>query len=97
MAKDVGGLVGLAGRYANALFELADESKQLDEVAADLEGLKKLLGQSDDLDRLVRSPVLSRPPRSNPSTQSADPWQKPSLCWEDAPSMPFDENQSKSD
>ena len=60
MAKDVGGLVGLAGRYANALFELADESKQLDEVAADLAGLKKLLGQSDDLKRLVRSPVLSR-------------------------------------
>ena len=60
MAKDVGGLVGLAGRYANALFELADESKQLDEVAAELAGLKKLLGQSDDLKRLVRSPVLSR-------------------------------------
>ena len=60
VAKDVGGLVGLAGRYANALFELADESEQLDEVAADLAGLKKLLGQSDDLERLVRSPVLSR-------------------------------------
>ena len=60
MAKTAGSLVGLAGRYATALFELAVEGGQLDEVAADLEGLANLLGESDDLERLVRSPVLSR-------------------------------------
>lgn len=51
---------GLAARYAAALFELADEKKQLDQVAADLASLKKAIADSDDLRRLIRSPVLSR-------------------------------------
>ena len=51
---------GLAGRYATALFELADEAKALDAVADDLRALKALLAESDSLRRLVRSPVLSR-------------------------------------
>jgi F-type H+-transporting ATPase subunit delta len=51
---------GLAARYAAALFDLADEKKQLDQVAADLSSLKQAVGESDDLRRLVRSPVLSR-------------------------------------
>jgi len=51
---------GLAARYAAALFDLADEKKQLDQVAADLASLKKAIGESGDLRRLVRSPVLSR-------------------------------------
>ncbi len=60
MATDIGGLSGLAGRYATALFELALEGNQLDEVAADLEYLDEALAKSDDLARLVRSPVISR-------------------------------------
>ncbi len=60
MTTDVGGVAGLAGRYATALFELAVEHKQLDAVAADLAGLDTLLGESADLQRLVRSPVISR-------------------------------------
>lgn len=60
MAKDVGGAAGLARRYATALFELAVEGKQVDEVCDDLARLKELLGESGDLRRLVRSPVLSR-------------------------------------
>ncbi len=60
MATDVGGVTGLAGRYATALFELAVEGKQFDEVCNDLARLKELLGESDDLQRLVRSPVLTR-------------------------------------
>lgn len=51
---------GLAGRYAAALFELADEGKALDAVAEDLVTLQKALGDSEDMKRLVRSPVLDR-------------------------------------
>jgi F-type H+-transporting ATPase subunit delta len=50
----------LAGRYATALFELADEQKALDQVAKDLVELRDMLAGSPDLQRLVRSPVLSR-------------------------------------
>jgi F-type H+-transporting ATPase subunit delta len=53
-------VAGLAGRYATALFELADERKQLDQVAADLAQLKTLLAESADLRRLIGSPVLPR-------------------------------------
>ncbi len=60
MATDVGDVTGLAGRYATALFELAVEGKQLDKVCGDLARFKELLGESDDLQRLVRSPVLTR-------------------------------------
>ena len=51
---------GLAGRYAAALFELADEGKALDAVAEDLVALQQALDESEDLTRLVRSPVLDR-------------------------------------
>jgi len=51
---------GLAGRYAVASFELAREQDALDEVAADLSGLRALLDESADLRRLIRSPVISR-------------------------------------
>lgn len=51
---------GLAGRYAAALFESADEGKALDAVAEDLVALQNALGESADLMRLVRSPVLGR-------------------------------------
>lgn len=51
---------GLASRYAAALFELADEKKQLDQVAADLRSLKQAIRESDDLRRLVRNPIFSR-------------------------------------
>lgn len=50
----------LAGRYARALFELADEGKALDRVAEDLKGLDALLTESEDLQRLVRSPLYGR-------------------------------------
>ena len=60
MASEAAGVSGLAERYAKALFELADERKQLDEVAADLRALNGLLAESVDLRRLMRSPVLTR-------------------------------------
>ena len=51
---------GLAARYASALYDLADESNSIDAVAADLEGLKSLIDDSDDFSRFIKSPVLSR-------------------------------------
>ncbi len=59
MAGEAGD-TGLAGRYATALFELADEGKALDAVAKDLTELNAVLDGSDDLLRLVRSPVIDR-------------------------------------
>jgi F-type H+-transporting ATPase subunit delta len=49
---------GMAGRYANALFELALEGKSVDAVKADLEKFNALVTASPDLARLVRSPVF---------------------------------------
>ena len=50
----------IANRYANALFELADERGQLDAVAGDLARLMAAIEESDDLRRVLRSPVLNR-------------------------------------
>lgn len=60
MAAEATGVSGLAARYAEALFELADERRMLDPVAADLRALKAMIAASPDLTRLVRSPILSR-------------------------------------
>ena len=49
---------GMAGRYANALFELALEDKATDAVKADLDQFDALIAESADLNRLVRSPVF---------------------------------------
>jgi F-type H+-transporting ATPase subunit delta len=55
-----GGIVsGMAGRYATALFELALEENALDPVKADLDRFDALVGESEDLRRLVRSPVFT--------------------------------------
>jgi F-type H+-transporting ATPase subunit delta len=51
---------GLASRYATALYELADESRQLDAVAADLQQLKAMVGASAELRQLMMSPLLPR-------------------------------------
>jgi F-type H+-transporting ATPase subunit delta len=49
----------MAGRYATALFELAQEQNALDEVARNLADLDRLIAESADLSRLVRSPVFT--------------------------------------
>lgn len=51
---------GLAGRYALAIFELAQEEKAVDAVAQDFASLKQLIAESTDLARLIRAPVFSR-------------------------------------
>jgi F-type H+-transporting ATPase subunit delta len=50
---------GMAGRYATALFELALEQNAVDQVAGDLRRFLALIDASEDLGRLVRSPVFS--------------------------------------
>jgi F-type H+-transporting ATPase subunit delta len=51
---------GLAGRYATALFELAQEERSVETVERDFAALKDLVAGSADLARLVKAPVFSR-------------------------------------
>ena len=59
MASEQPIVAGVAGRYATALFDLALEQKALDQVRAGLDTFERLVADSDDLKRLVRSPVFS--------------------------------------
>lgn len=52
-------MASMAGRYAAALFELAKDQQQLDQVAGDVQSFGRMLGESEELRRLVRSPVFS--------------------------------------
>ena len=52
-------LTGLAGRYAVALFEIAEEEKSLDRVADELAGLASLLSDNEDLQQITTSPIIS--------------------------------------
>jgi F-type H+-transporting ATPase subunit delta len=72
VAAEGTGLADLAGRYATALFDLADEQKSLDAIADDLRSLRAMLDGSGDLQRLVRSPVLSREAQGEAMAALAD-------------------------
>lgn len=50
---------GMPGRYALALFELAQDSKNVAAVGKDLDQFVALVEKSDDLARLVKSPIFS--------------------------------------
>lgn len=50
----------IAGRYASALFDLAQEGDVLDAVDRDLSQIAQLIGSDANMADLVRSPVLSR-------------------------------------
>jgi len=54
------GATGLAGRYATALFELANADNKLDQVANDLLRLESMIEANKDLKRLILSPIISR-------------------------------------
>ena len=51
---------GLAARYAGALYDLASEADAVDAVLADFDATAKMIESSDDLSRLITSPVLGR-------------------------------------
>jgi F-type H+-transporting ATPase subunit delta len=55
---------GVAGRYASALFELADNAKSLDQVAQDLTAFRTMANESPELSRLLASPVIGRDAQS---------------------------------
>ena len=52
-------MASVPGRYASALFELAQEQSQLQPVENDLNSIQAMLHESSDLMRMVRSPVFS--------------------------------------
>ncbi len=54
---------GVAGRYASALFALAQEEGRLDAVAEELGQIRQALSESADFARFVKSPVFSRAER----------------------------------
>lgn len=63
---------GVAERYASSLFELALEAGKVDAVSAALNGFDALIGESEDLKRLVQSPVFSAEDQVNAISAIAD-------------------------
>lgn len=51
---------GFAGRYATALFDLAEQAGAIDQVAGELDQLQALIDENPDLARMIRSPLLGR-------------------------------------
>jgi F-type H+-transporting ATPase subunit delta len=60
VASEDGPVSGIAERYAGALYDLASERKALDQVAEDLRSFRAMLKESEDLRRLLRSPMIGR-------------------------------------
>jgi F-type H+-transporting ATPase subunit delta len=52
-------MASVAGRYASALFELADDENNVAGVEKDLAAFLSLYDESEDLRRVVRSPVIA--------------------------------------
>lgn len=50
----------LSGRYALALFELARDGREIDQVSADLDALRQADAESADFRALVGSPLIGR-------------------------------------
>jgi F-type H+-transporting ATPase subunit delta len=59
VAKEQSIVSGMAGRYAQALFDLAQERGATDQVAADLSAFSALVAESPDLQRFIKSPVFT--------------------------------------
>ena len=60
MSEPVAISQGIAGRYAQALFELAKESNSLTALEADADALAAALAASPDLAAMIASPVVPR-------------------------------------
>lgn len=59
--ENSGGITAsLQGRYASALFGLANEQNAVARIEADLARITEALGASDELSRLIRNPLISR-------------------------------------
>jgi F-type H+-transporting ATPase subunit delta len=59
LAVDEARVSGMAGRYAQALFALSEETGTTDKTAADLAVFAELAASSSDMQRFIKSPVFS--------------------------------------
>ncbi len=59
MAAQNSVLTHIARPYASALFDLAQSENQLAQVETGLSDISRLIGESDDFSRYLRSPVIS--------------------------------------
>ena len=59
MAKEQTIVSGMTGRYAQALYDLAWDQRGTEKTANDLKAFAAMVEESEDLRRLVRSPVFS--------------------------------------
>ncbi len=59
MAQGGSILSGVSGRYASALFELAQETKSIDEVGKALDAFAAMIDSSPELQSLVKNPVFT--------------------------------------
>ncbi len=60
MASETAGLSGVAGRYALALYDLANQQWALDTVVQDFAVLRRMIDESSELKRVLDSRVLTR-------------------------------------
>jgi F-type H+-transporting ATPase subunit delta len=56
-------LTSLPGRYAKALFDLAQEERQVQRIGSSLRAFKKLIHTSKDLEQALANPTISREER----------------------------------
>lgn len=60
MSGNKSGKSVLSRRYARAVFELASEQKNLKEINKDLSEINNMISSSDDLKKIISSPVISK-------------------------------------
>ncbi len=60
MSSKTSDVLGLSGRYADALLELAVDNGAVESVEADAKLLRQMVADSVDLRRFIESPVFSR-------------------------------------
>ncbi len=63
---------GIAARYATAVFDIAEENKALDSLETSINDLAAALADSEDLNSLIRSPLVSREEQGAAITAVAD-------------------------
>lgn len=72
VASEAAGVSGVAGRYALALYDLANQQKALDTVAGDLAQLRGMIDESGELKRLLASRILQREAKTAALTALAE-------------------------
>ncbi len=63
---------GIAARYATAVFDIAEENKALDSLETSINDLAAALADSEELNSLIHSPLVSREEQGAAITAVAD-------------------------